>query len=111
MPIMMMSQTLYTHLNKVLYVKAAIPAQMAQWVSVHNGPCRRGFESGKNVILQQIFGHAHIPTLVCTGVRMAYTSVCVVVPYVRHSAPLAPCGHPVMVPESIYWPKHNIRHP
>ena len=32
-------------------------------------------------------------TLVCTSVEMAYTSVGVVVPYVPHSAPLAPCGH------------------
>jgi hypothetical protein len=57
------------------------------------------------------FVHAHVPTLVYTSARMAYTSVYAVLPYVRHSAPLAPCGHPVMVPESIFWPENNIRHP
>ena len=46
--------------------------------------------------------------LVYTSVRTAYTSVCVVVPYARHSAPLAPSGHPVMVPECIFWPEHSI---
>ena len=110
MPIMMMSQTLNTHLNRVLHVKAAIPAQLAYWVSAQMAPCRRGFESGDNVTLQHIFCHAHIPTLVCTSVRMAYTSVCVVVPYVHHSAPLAPCGHLGMVPSSIFWPKQNVMH-
>ena len=109
---MPMPQTIYTHPTQVLHVKAVILAHVAYWIRVHKGTEMSWVRVSDVVDSYHIFfGHAHVLTLVYTSVRTAYTSVCVVVPYARHSAPLAPSGHPVMVPESIFWPEHNIGHP